>query len=133
VGEELKASKAHIESLRIATGQGPYSRAETLSGGNQQKVIFAKWLNRQSKILVLDEPTRGVDVGAKMEINGLIRALARGGTSILLITSEVEEMVSLGDRVLVLRGGQIAGTVEGADINNATLMRLALGEERLNA
>jgi ABC-type sugar transport system ATPase subunit len=133
VREELKASKAHIESLRIATGQGPYSRTETLSGGNQQKVIFAKWLNRQSKILVLDEPTRGVDVGAKMEINGLIRDLARGGTSILLITSEVEEMVSLSDRVLVLRGGRIAGTVEGADINDATLMRLALGEERLNA
>ena len=133
VGEELKASKVHIESLRIAAGQGPYSRAETLSGGNQQKVIFAKWLNRQPKILVLDEPTRGVDVGAKMEINGLIRALARGGTSIFLITSEVEEMVSLSDRVLVLRGGEIAGAVEGADINNATLMRLALGEERLNA
>ena len=68
-----------------------------------------------------------------MEINGLIRALARGGTSIFLITSEVEEMVSLSDRVLVLRGGEIAGAVEGADINNATLMRLALGEERLNA
>ena len=133
VGEELKASKAHIESLRIAAGQGPYSRAETLSGGNQQKVIFAKWLNRQPKILVLDEPTRGVDVGAKMEINGLIRALAHGGTSILLITSEVEEMISLSDRVLVLRGGEVAGAVEGADINNATLMRMALGEERLNA
>ena len=83
VGEELKASTAHIEALRIATGQGPYSRAETLSGGNQQKVIFAKWLNRQPKILLLDEPTRGVDVGAKMEISGLIRALVRGGGSIL--------------------------------------------------
>jgi ABC-type sugar transport system ATPase subunit len=133
VGEELKAATSQIESLRIATGQGPYSRAETLSGGNQQKVILAKWLNRQPKVLLLDEPTRGVDVGAKMEISGLVRALARGGTSILLITSEVEEMVSLSDRVLVLRGGEIAGTVEGADVNNATLMRLALGEERLNA
>jgi ABC-type sugar transport system ATPase subunit len=133
VTEELKASTAYIDSLRISTGQGPYSRADTLSGGNQQKVIFAKWLNRQPKILLLDEPTRGVDVGAKLEISGLIRTLARGGASILLITSEVEEMVSLSDRVLVLREGQIVGTVEGADINNATLMRLALGEERLNA
>lgn len=133
VAEELKASTTHIQALRIATGQGPYSRAETLSGGNQQKVIFAKWLNRQPKILLLDEPTRGVDVGAKMEIRGLIRTLARDGAAILLITSEVEEMVSLSDRVLVLRGGQIVGTVEGADINNAMLMRLALGEERLNA
>jgi len=133
VGKELEASTAHIESLRIATGQGPHSRAETLSGGNQQKVIFAKWLNRQPTILLLDEPTRGVDVGAKMEISGLIRTLARGGASILLISSEVEEMVSLSDRVLVLRGGEIAGTVEGADINNAMLMRLALGEEGLNA
>ena len=133
VGEELKAVTSHIESLRITTGQGPYSRAETLSGGNQQKVIFAKWLNRQPKILLLDEPTRGVDVGAKLEISGLIRALASGGTSILLITSEVEEMVSLSDRVLVLRRGEIAGIAEGAEINNATLMRIALGEERLNA
>jgi ABC-type sugar transport system ATPase subunit len=133
VTEELKASTAYIDSLRISMGQGPYSRAETLSGGNQQKVIFAKWLNRQPKILLLDEPTRGVDVGAKLEISGLIRTLARGGASILLITSEVEEMVSLSDRVLVLREGQIVATVEGADINNATLMRLALGDERLNA
>jgi ribose transport system ATP-binding protein len=133
VREELKAAVAYIGSLGISTGHGPYSRAETLSGGNQQKVIFAKWLNRQPKILLLDEPTRGVDVGAKLEIGGLIRTLARGGASILLITSEVEEMVSLSDRVLVLREGQIVGTVEGADINNATLMRLAIGEERLNA
>jgi ABC-type sugar transport system ATPase subunit len=132
VAEELKASTAYIDSLRISAGQGPYSRAETLSGGNQQKVIFAKWLNRQPKILLLDEPTRGVDVGAKLEISGLIRALARGGASILLITSEVEEMVSLSDRVLVMREGRILGMAEGADINNATLMRLALGQERLN-
>src|SRR5579872_2573200 len=133
VAEELKASAEYIDALRISTGHGPYSRAETLSGGNQQKVIFAKWLNRQPKILFLDEPTRGVDVGAKLEIAGLIRTLAREGAAILLISSEVEEMVSLSDRVLVLREGQIAGMVEGADINNATLMRLAIGEERLNA
>ena len=122
-GEENRRAENLIQSLGIVAA-GIRQPAGFLSGGNQQKVIFAKWLNRQPKILLLDEPTRGVDVGAKMEISGLIRALARGGTSILLITSEVEEMVSLSDRVLVLRGREIAGTAEGADINHATLMRL---------
>ena len=132
VKNEIKTSTEYIHSLRIAA-PSPHLRAENLSGGNQQKVVFAKWLNRRPKILLLDEPTRGVDVGAKLEISGLVRTLARGGASILLITSEVEEMVSLSDRVLVLREGRIVSTVVGADINNAKLMRLALGEELVNA
>lgn len=128
VRREMATTTDYMTSLRIAA-PGHQTRAENLSGGNQQKVVFAKWLNRGPRILLLDEPTRGVDVGAKLEISGLVRALARGGTATLLITSEVEEIVGLSDRVMVLRGGRIAAVVRGGDINNATLMRLALGEE----
>src|SRR5207237_569243 len=96
-------------------------------GGNQQKVVFGKWLNRQARILIMDEPTRGVDVGAKLEISNLIRQLAREGTSVLLITSELEEMVSLSDRVLVLREGSVVADLNGDAINNKILMETALG------
>ena len=81
----------------------------------------------------MDEPTRGVDVGAKLEIHGLIAELARSGTSVILISSEIEEVVSLSDRVLVLREGHLASSVTGDGINNAALMALALGEERIDA
>ena len=129
---EMADSVDCVASLNIVA-PGVASRVEALSGGNQQKVVFAKWLNRQPKILLLDEPTRGVDVGAKLEINGLIRSLARAGTAILLVTSEVEEMVRLSDRVLALRGGRIAGELKAADIESARLMRLALAGEDANA
>ena len=76
----------------------------------------------------MDEPSRGVDVGAKLEINNLIRKFAEQGTSTLLITSEIEEMVGLSDRVLVLKKGSIVADVKGKDINNATLMQMSLGE-----
>jgi ribose transport system ATP-binding protein len=118
--------------MRIAT-PGHTTRLENLSGGNQQKVVFAKWLNRKDRILILDEPTRGVDVGAKLEIGTLIKERADQGTSTLLISSEIEEIVNLSDRVLVLKEGRIVGDVSGEEINNATLMRYALGEESIDA
>ncbi len=129
---EMTTAVGYIESLRIATPRADTAVA-SLSGGNQQKVVFAKWLNRGPRMLVMDEPTRGVDVGAKLEIQGLISDLARQGTSVLLVSSEVEEMVNLCDRVLVLRDGHIASEVVGDAINNARLMSLALGEERVDA
>ncbi len=132
VGKEIKTTIEYMSSLRIL-GRGHDAKLESLSGGNQQKVVFAKWLNRRPRIMAMDEPTRGVDVGAKLEIGSLVRKLAGEGISMLLITSEVEEMVSLSDRVLVLRDGKIVATVVGPDINNAMLMSLALGEERLDA
>jgi ribose transport system ATP-binding protein len=125
--KESETAAEYIDLLTIvAPGHG--TRVASLSGGNQQKVVFAKWLNRKARILILDEPTRGVDVGAKLEISNLIRELAAEGTSTLLVTSEIEEMISLSDRVLVLREGSVVGEVTGADINTATLMSLSLGE-----
>ena len=129
--KETEAAVRYIDLLKVAT-PGPLTLVQGLSGGNQQKVVFAKWLNRDAHILILDEPTRGVDVGAKLEISNLINDLARRGTSVLLITSEAEEMVSLADRVLVLRDGRFVADLAGASINNGTLMEMALGGETVS-
>ena len=129
VRQEAATAREFISSLAIKT-PGHDTRVANLSGGNQQKVIFSKWLNKRPSILILDEPTRGVDVSAKQEIGNLVIELAREGTTALLASSEVEEMVALCHRVLVLRDGVIAYELVGNDVNEATLMALALGEER---
>ena len=129
---EADTAREFIRSLAIKT-PGQTTRVSNLSGGNQQKVIFSKWLNKHPKILVLDEPTRGVDIGAKREIANLITELASEGTAVLLITSEVEEMVELSDRVLVLRDGAIIHDVDGRHIEETKLMAMALGEEQADA
>ena len=130
-GREAVTARDFIASLSIKTPDHT-ARVENLSGGNQQKVIFSKWLNKRPKLLILDEPTRGVDIGAKREIANLITELASEGTAVLLITSEVEEMVELCDRVLVLRDGRIVHELDGRQIEEAKLMAMALGEERAN-
>ncbi|MCP4381935.1 MAG: sugar ABC transporter ATP-binding protein [Hyphomicrobiales bacterium] len=129
---EAETAKTLIDRLKIRT-RDYRTRAANLSGGNQQKVVFAKWLSRQPDILILDEPTRGVDVGAKREIGALIGSLADAGTSVLLVTSEIEEMVALADRVLVLRGGVIAAEMSGDAISEAALMAAAMGTEAADA
>ncbi|HXU61261.1 MAG TPA: sugar ABC transporter ATP-binding protein [Polyangia bacterium] len=97
-----------------------------LSGGNQQKLVLAKWLAARCRMLILDEPTRGVDVGAKAEIHALIRELADAGTAILLITSELPELLALSTRFLVMRDGHLAGELPGG-ADQAALMRLMAG------
>ena len=87
----------------------PNRITRTLSGGNQQKVMLARWLIHGTKVLLLDEPTRGVDVGARMEIYALIRRLAANGTAIVVVSSEIEEVLGLADRVLGHRGRQSRG------------------------
>jgi ribose transport system ATP-binding protein len=102
-----------------------------LSGGNQQKVAIAKMLSVNPKVIFLDEPTRGVDVGAKAEIHRILRDLARDGVGIVVISSELPELIGVCDRVLVVREGRIAGEVTGSDMTEDRIMRLAsLGEER---
>ncbi len=100
-----------------------------LSGGNQQKIVLARWLAARSRVLILDEPTRGVDVGAKAEIHGLIDNLATQGHAILLISSELPELISLSRRILVLRGGRLIGEVSRAQANQDDLLRLMAGLE----
>jgi ABC-type sugar transport system ATPase subunit len=98
-----------------------------LSGGNQQKIVLAKWLAARCRVLILDEPTRGIDVGAKAEIHTLIDRLAADGTGVLLISSELPELIALSTRILVVRDGQLAGEVPRARADEETLMRLMAG------
>ena len=98
------------------------------SGGNQQKVVLAKWLGREPKVIVLDEPTRGVDVGAKVEIHRLVRELADNGTAVLVVSSDLPELLELSDVIHVVRDGRIAGTLEGGTADETSVMSLASGQ-----
>ncbi len=109
-------------------GASPKLAVSSLSGGNQQKVAVAKWLLKSPRLLIADEPTRGVDVGAKRAIYELIRDLAGEGIGVLLISSELEEVIGLSHRVLVVRSGRIVAEFAGADIAEETIMRAAFGE-----
>jgi rhamnose transport system ATP-binding protein len=97
----------------------------TLSGGNQQKVLFAKWLFRRPKVFMLDEPTRGVDVGAKLAIYNLIHALAAQGMAVLLISSEHEEVLGLAHRVLVMRAGRIVAEFDQHAMSEEAVLHAA--------
>jgi ABC-type sugar transport system ATPase subunit len=125
-GEEALAEK-RIRELRIR-GQAEAPVA-TLSGGNQQKVVLGKWLEQPPKVLLLDEPTRGVDVGAREEIYGLLEALLRKGTAILMASSDLAEVVRLAHRTIVLRDGKIAG--ELGEATEADIVRLSSGLEAI--
>ncbi len=96
-----------------------------LSGGNQQKVVLAKWLATEPRMLIVDEPTRGVDVGTKAEIYGLMRELARGGLAILVISSDLPEVLTISDRILVMRGGMLAGEISFDEASEERIMALA--------
>lgn len=98
----------------------------SLSGGNQQKVVLAKWIHAQCKVLILDEPTRGVDVGAKVEIYTLIRYLATLGVAVIVISSEHQELFGLCDRILVMREGEITCELSPDDYQEVNLLRLAM-------
>lgn len=123
---EIKAFLSHKDSMGIRVSS-PLIRVGNLSGGNQQKVLLARWLERKGKVFLLDEPTRGVDVGAKEEIYLLLRKLAAEGNAILLISSELPEVLALSDRILVMHEGQIKGEIK--DVAKATqeqIMELAI-------
>ncbi len=98
---------------------------KNLSGGNQQKVILAKWLAAESELIIFDEPTRGIDVGAKYEIYKLINELARQGHSILMISSEMEELMGMSDRIIVLAEHEITGELQKDEFNEETIMAYA--------
>jgi ABC-type sugar transport system ATPase subunit len=106
---------------------GAESAASSLSGGNQQKVVLAKWLTADSELLILDEPTRGVDVGAKAELHAWIDQRAAAGAAILLISSELPELLALASRILVLRGGRLRGELSRAQATQDALLRLMAG------
>jgi ABC-type sugar transport system ATPase subunit len=100
--------------------------AQTLSGGNQQKLVIGKWLATRPRVLMLDEPTRGVDVGAKAEVHKLVRKLAAVGLATLLISADLPEVLAMRDRILVMRGGTIAGEVPRAEATQERVLSLAI-------
>jgi ribose transport system ATP-binding protein len=104
-----------------------------LSGGNQQKVILAKWTNANPKLIIMDEPTRGIDVGAKVEVYKLMRMLAKKGTAIVMISSELPEIIGMSDRILVMHDGQIAGELSPTEATEEDILMMATGQviERL--
>jgi ABC-type sugar transport system ATPase subunit len=103
------------------------ARVDTLSGGNQQKVVLARWLLREPALFILDEPTRGVDVGAKAEIYRLMAEMADRGTGLLVISSEIEELIGLCDRILVLRAGRLQATFERPQFSFEGILKAAFG------
>ncbi|MEQ1933744.1 MAG: sugar ABC transporter ATP-binding protein, partial [Fimbriimonadaceae bacterium] len=127
-GREKQAANVWIKKLGIRA-KNPEVMVQSLSGGNQQKVSLAKWLETQPKLLVLDEPTRGVDVGAKSEIYQLINEMAKSGLGCLVISSEMNELIGLCDRVIVMRERKIAGELEGDQVTESNMMALAAGVE----
>ncbi|MCL7377729.1 sugar ABC transporter ATP-binding protein [Streptomyces sp. 35G-GA-8] len=112
-----------MKRLRIKAA-GPEQKVGELSGGNQQKVLLARWLCLEPKVLLLDEPTRGIDVGAKAEVQGLVDELAREGLAVLLISSDIEELIEGADRIVVLRGGAVAGELSGDDVGESQLLEV---------
>ncbi|RUV78291.1 sugar ABC transporter ATP-binding protein, partial [Mesorhizobium sp. M5C.F.Ca.IN.020.14.1.1] len=114
---------------------GIEAQVSTLSGGNQQKVAIARLLSVGPKVVILDEPTRGVDVGAKVEIHRLLRDLAERGVGVIVISSELPELIGLSDRVLVIHEGAIAGELGADELTEEAIMLLASGlrQQRSNA
>jgi ribose transport system ATP-binding protein len=104
------------------------SVAGTLSGGNQQKVVLAKWLAMSPNVMLFDEPTRGIDVGAKSEIYSLIRALSDAGVAVLMISSDMEEVIGVSDRILVMHEGRISGELQRDQFSEHHVMQLAVGK-----
>jgi ribose transport system ATP-binding protein len=124
-----KESNNIIELIRMLTIKTESENQEVgkLSGGNQQKVSLAKWLNRDCKVLIIDEPTRGVDVGAKVEIYNLINELSHKGVAIIVISSETSELMGICDRILVMRKGQIQGELAKKEYSEEDILRLSIG------
>ena len=126
--KEARLTEETVETLSVKTS-GPEQEVRTLSGGNQQKVVIGKWLATSPRVLILDEPTRGVDIGAKEEIYRLMDRLAREGLAILLISSDLPEVLGMSDRVLVMHEGRITGQFDKDEATQENVMKAASGGE----
>ena len=126
--KESRIARRYVAELRVRT---PTIEQEvsTLSGGNQQKTVLARWLAREARVLILDEPTRGVDVGAKADIYAIIDKLAMGGSAILVISSELPEVLGLADRIIVMQGGRITGELARDTATEEKILSLAILED----
>ena len=125
---ERDAARRQVDSLRIKT-PNVEARVRNLSGGNQQKVVLGKWLTMDPRVMIFDEPTRGIDIGARAEIYRLIRDLAARGAVILVISSDMEEILNVSDRIAVMHEGEITGVLDRADCAEQNVMQLAVGKK----
>jgi rhamnose transport system ATP-binding protein len=123
-GRERGEARRWMDEWHVKA-ESPDSLPDTLSGGNQQKVLMAKWVATSPRVLLLDEPTRGVDVGAKAEIHRTIRALASAGLACVVVSSDLPEVLSLADRILVMREGRLQGELPGDGATEEAVMHLA--------
>ena len=123
--KEAEITQTYIDKLRIKT-PNQIARLQNLSGGNQQKVIIGSWLATSPKILIMDEPTRGIDVGAKAEIYALMNQLAQEGMAIVMISSELPEIINMSDRVVVMRGGEISKILDRSQATQEEIMKYAV-------
>lgn len=123
---ESRDADEYISALNIRT-PSPHVRIKGLSGGNQQKTIVAKWLSCRPKVLLLDEPTRGIDVGAKAEIHSLIRDLAQQGLAVVMVSSELAEVMEMSDRVVVMKEGRVVGELVGSEASEEKVIDLLSG------
>ena len=126
---ERAAVNERIREFKVKTAS-PKSPPGSLSGGNQQKLLIARWMTHDTRVLLLDEPTRGIDVGTKSEIYRLIREAADRGVAVVLVTSEMPELLALSDRILVMCAGKIAGELRGKDMTQANILTLATVDSR---
>jgi ABC-type sugar transport system ATPase subunit len=127
-GKLARTEKTFIERLRIKT-DGPAQRSGRLSGGNQQKIVIAKWVARGARVFLFDEPTRGIDVGAKTEVFEVMDELARQGAAILMVSSELPELLQVADRILVMRQGKLSGELPGNTTQEEIMAFAAFEEE----
>ena len=127
-GAEVATSRTQRARLSIKA-PGDHSQVATLSGGNQQKVVLARWLSMRPRVVIFDEPTRGIDVGAKNEIYALMRELADNGVCILMISSDMEEVIGVSDRIAVMHEGTISGILERPQFSEYNVLRLAIGQQ----
>ena len=120
----LKETQKYIDELHIRPGN-PKIVTNNMSGGNQQKVVVARWIASNCKILLIDEPTRGVDVGAKREIYEILNRLVESGLSILMVSSELPELIGVCDRIVVLNEGKLTGVLEKSEFSEELIMSYA--------
>ena len=123
--QERDELSRYIETLKIKVS-GTEQRAGNLSGGNQQKVVLAKWLARHCEVLIFDEPTRGIDVGARYEIYLLMNELAAQGKSLIMVSSEMPEVLGMADRILVMHDGRVTGEVDARQAAPQQILQLAM-------
>jgi L-arabinose transport system ATP-binding protein len=127
---ESRIATRYVQELRVRTPTIS-QEVSTLSGGNQQKTVLARWLAREARVLILDEPTRGVDVGAKADIYAIIDKLAAEGSAILVISSELPEVLGLADRIIVMQGGRVTGELSREEASEEKVLALAIMEDAL--